>query len=85
MGATKRDGEYVMWVTDSGEGVDPTLRASLFDPFVRAEKSRNKVTGGLGLGLMIVRQVAQVHGGHVQAKNSSMSPTGLEIVICVPV
>jgi len=85
MGAIQRDGEYVMWVADSGEGVDPTLRASLFDPFVRAEKSRNKVTGGLGLGLMIVRQVAQVHGGHVQAKNSSMSPTGLEIVLHVPV
>ena len=84
MGATQRDGEYVMWVADSGEGVEPTLRASLFDPFVRAEKSRNKVTGGLGLGLMIVRQVAQVHGGHVQANNSSMSPTGLEIVVRVP-
>ena len=84
MGATERDGEYVMWVADSGEGVEPNLRVSLFDPFVRAEKSRNKVTGGLGLGLMIVRQVAQVHGGHVQANNSSMSPTGLEIVIRVP-
>ena len=38
MGATQRDGEYVMWVADSGEGVEPTLRSSLFDPFVRAEK-----------------------------------------------
>lgn len=84
MGARQEENTYVLWVADSGEGVDASVRTSLFDPFVRVEKSRNKVTGGLGLGLMIVRQVAEVHGGHVQAKESSMSATGLEIVVQVP-
>ena len=84
MGAKQEENTYVLWVADSGEGVDASIRSSLFDPFVRVEKSRNKVTGGLGLGLMIVRQVAEVHGGHVQAKESSMSASGLEIVVQMP-
>lgn len=63
------------WVADNGPGVAEDLLPSLFDPFVRAESSRNKVTGGLGLGLMLVRQVAEAHGGYVHAKNHN----GLEI------
>ena len=65
------------WVADNGPGVPEDLLSSLFDPFVRAESSRSKVTGGLGLGLMLVRQVAQAHGGYVQACNNN----GLEIHI----
>ena len=78
-------------MADDGEGIDPSRIASIFDPFVRVEKSRSKKTGGLGLGLMLVRQVAQVHGGMVTAKqttrmrNNELTKTGLEIEVRLPV
>ena len=83
LGAKREEERGILWVADSGEGVDPSLIHSLFDPFVRAEKSRNKVTGGLGLGLMLVRQVAQLHGGHVQAESNARCGHGLEITITI--
>jgi signal transduction histidine kinase len=85
MGAHIDKEEYVLWVADSGEGVEASLLLSLFDPFVRGEKSRNRVTGGLGLGLMLVRQVSEVHGGYVQACNSTRSDSGLEIILRIPI
>ena len=83
MGAKVDGSRSVLWVADSGEGVDASIIHSLFDPFVRAEKSRNKVTGGLGLGLMLVRQVVQLHGGHVQATNNERCGHGLDITLTI--
>lgn len=54
-------------VEDAGPGVADTSR--LFDPFWRGEGSRARATGGLGLGLMLVRQVVELHGGTVTAEN----------------
>ena len=84
MGASQNDIDAKLWIADSGEGVEPQFLTQMFDPFVRAEKSRNKVTGGLGLGLMLVRQVADLHGGHVKARQNHRSETGLEIVLVIP-
>ena len=91
MGAKMEEQELVLWVADDGEGIEPSQIASIFDPFVRVEKSRSKKTGGLGLGLMLVRQVAQVHGGMVIAKqttrmrNNEVTKSGLEIEVRLPV
>lgn len=54
-------------VQDRGPGVAPEDLPQLFEPFFRAEASRNKHTGGLGLGLMIVAQVARLHQGRAWA------------------
>jgi signal transduction histidine kinase len=56
-------------VADRGPGIDPALLPSLFDPFVRGEKSRNRETGGSGLGLAIARRIAERHGGTIAAAN----------------
>ncbi|TNE86300.1 MAG: HAMP domain-containing protein [Deltaproteobacteria bacterium] len=56
-------------VRDHGAGVDPADLPHLFDPFFRGEGSRARSTGGLGLGLMLVAQVADLHGGSVSAEN----------------
>jgi signal transduction histidine kinase len=55
-------------VQDRGPGVPPQAIEQLFEPFFRAEDSRNRHTGGLGLGLMIVAQVARLHGGRAWAE-----------------
>lgn len=54
-------------VSDDGIGFDPTLSDQLFEVFARAEPRAGADVGGLGLGLAIVRAVAELHGGAVTA------------------
>lgn len=56
-------------IEDEGPGIDPALADSLFEPFVRAERSRSRTTGGSGLGLTISRAIARAHGGDVVLEN----------------
>lgn len=65
-------------VADAGPGVPEALRDRLFEPFFRADPSRSRGTGGVGLGLMIVRRAVEAHGGTITARPSDEG--GLEIV-----
>jgi signal transduction histidine kinase len=56
----------VLLVDDDGPGIAPEKRELLLEPFVRLEASRNRQTGGAGLGLAIVRNLIEAHGGRVQ-------------------
>lgn len=56
-------------IEDDGPGVPPEDLPHLFEPFFRSEQSRNKATGGLGLGLMLVKQIVEAHGGRIEAAN----------------
>jgi signal transduction histidine kinase len=56
-------------VDDDGPGLGEHQLARAFEPFYRAENSRSRETGGVGLGLAIVRQVARSHGGEVELQN----------------
>ncbi|MDI4659161.1 HAMP domain-containing sensor histidine kinase, partial [Xanthobacter autotrophicus] len=59
-------GEQVeLRVDDRGPGIPVAERASVFEPFYRVEPSRNRESGGAGLGLTIVRQIVEGHGGEV--------------------
>jgi two-component system sensor histidine kinase BaeS len=57
----------VLSVEDTGSGIAPEDLTHVFDRFWRAEKSRSRHTGGSGLGLSIVRQLVEGHGGTVTA------------------
>jgi signal transduction histidine kinase len=78
------DGEAGLWISvaDDGPGVPADALPRLFDPFFRAEGSRSKATGGLGLGLMLVRQIADAHGGRVEAQPRAGG--GLEVRLWLP-
>ena len=66
----RREGESaVIEVTDTGGGFDPTFVERAFEPFSRADEARSRTHGGPGLGLAIVRAVADAHGGSVEAGN----------------
>lgn len=68
--AARRDGRQVrVEVADRGPGLDEAALARAFDPFWRAEASRNRGTGGAGLGLTIVQAIARRHGGDVRLAN----------------
>lgn len=56
-------------VTDSGPGLAPEDLARIFEPFYRGEQARSHSKQGLGLGLMLARQVITLHGGVIEAKN----------------
>jgi two-component system sensor histidine kinase BaeS len=70
-------------VMDSAPGVDDTGLARLFDRFYRGESSRNRASGGAGLGLPISRSIVEAHGGSIEAKHSRLG--GLWLVIRLPI
>jgi len=57
-------------VDDDGPGIPEDMREEVFKPFFRLDKSRNIQTGGVGLGLSIVRDVVRAHGGDIQLATS---------------
>jgi two-component system sensor histidine kinase CpxA len=58
-------------VRDHGPGIPEKLRERIFDPFFRADASRDEHTGGLGLGLAIAQRAVRVHHGEITATNAS--------------
>lgn len=64
------DASVVLEVADSGNGIAAEHLPFIFERFYRADASRNRDTGGAGLGLSIVRQLIEAHGGDVTASNS---------------
>ncbi|MGE6229512.1 sensor histidine kinase [Paenibacillus chitinolyticus] len=87
----RRDGgAAVLEITDTGPGIDPAALPHVFDRFYRAETSRNRESGGQGLGLAIAQQIVDNHGGSIYAENASESvstrhpQTGTRIVIRLP-
>ncbi|ATY33715.1 ATP-binding protein [Sphingomonas psychrotolerans] len=63
------DGHAVLDVRDSGPGIPAEDLDHVFEPFFRGERSRNRDTGGVGLGLPSARAVARAHGGDVALAN----------------
>jgi heavy metal sensor kinase len=70
-------------VEDDGPGVPEELRERIFDRFFRVESSRSRQTGGGGLGLAIVREIADAHGGEVRVL--SLLPHGSAFEMSFPV
>ncbi|MEP9379900.1 ATP-binding protein [Aquabacter sp. CN5-332] len=68
-------------VEDDGPGIPDESREQVFAPFFRLEHSRNRETGGLGLGLAIARTIVRHHGGDVFLINQ---PKGLKAVMSLP-
>src|SRR5947209_2176419 len=67
--APVEDGVDIL-IDDDGPGIPESERDRVFQPFVRLDSSRNRATGGIGLGLTIARDVARTHGGDVQLDDS---------------
>jgi two-component system, OmpR family, sensor kinase len=57
------DSSLLIRVVDRGIGISTEDQQKLFRPFFRVERSRSRSTGGLGLGLLLVRRIAEAHGG----------------------
>jgi signal transduction histidine kinase len=81
-------GRLRLHVLDRGPGIPEAELERVFEPFHRLEASRNRATGGTGLGLGIARSVARLHGGEVVLHNRAGlvdgAPGGLDAVLALP-
>ena len=62
-------------VSDNGYGIPEEYQQSIFQPFFRVDKSRSREYGGAGLGLSLVWEIADIHGGSVRVEESSKNGT----------
>jgi two-component system CheB/CheR fusion protein len=70
-------------VRDSGVGIEPELLPRIFDVFTQGTQRLDRAKGGLGLGLALVRQLVDMHGGHVEALSAGPGH-GSEFVVRLP-
>jgi hypothetical protein len=78
----RRPGVVQLFVDDDGPGIPDGALDRVFQPFFRLEGSRNRETGGTGLGLTIARNMLRAHGGDVQLQNRPEG--GLRAVVTLP-
>jgi signal transduction histidine kinase len=76
-------GEAVLSVRDSGVGITPDMLPRVFDLFVQGERGADRGGGGLGLGLALVRRIAELHGGGVEARSDGPG-RGSEFIVRLP-
>lgn len=63
--------EVLVTVADTGQGIPPDALPHIFERFYRVDRSRARSTGGAGIGLTIVRQLVEAHGGRVGAESAT--------------
>jgi signal transduction histidine kinase len=77
------DGEVVFRVSDNGIGIAPEMLSRIFDLFTQAERTIHRSQGGLGVGLTLVRQLVEMHGGTVSVHSEGPN-RGSEFVVRLP-
>ena len=78
----KTDGWVLVEISDDGPGIAGTDRERVFEDFVRLEQSRNRQTGGSGLGLTLAREIIRGEGGEIELEN--LETGGLQVRVRFP-
>jgi len=73
----------VVTVDDEGPGIPADRRQAMLEPFNRLETSRNRATGGAGLGLAVARSLVEAHGGTIDIATAPAG--GARVVVELPV
>jgi signal transduction histidine kinase len=79
----KSDDKLMIIVDDDGPGIPDDKIDAMFEPFLRGEVSRNRETGGSGLGLTLARAIARDHGGDIVLENRNDG--GLRAILSLPI
>ena len=82
VGLESNNNKLEITVDDDGPGIPADKREDVFKAFYRLEESRNKETGGVGLGLSIARDIITSHGGKIELTDSELG--GLRVLISIP-
>jgi signal transduction histidine kinase len=81
--AQRREKDVIVKVRDTGLGISPDKRASIFDMFTQVNQSLDRAQGGLGIGLTLVKQLVEMHGGSVEATSDGLG-LGSEFIVRLP-
>lgn len=84
LSAERREGELVVTVHDNGIGIPREALTSIFDMFSQVDRSVERTTGGLGIGLSLVKGLVEMHGGTVTA-SSEGDNCGSEFTVRLPI
>jgi PAS domain S-box-containing protein len=79
----RHGGDAVLRVRDNGAGIAPDTLRQIFDLFTQADRGLDRAHGGLGIGLTVVRQLVELHGGRVEARSDGLGK-GAEFVVHLP-
>jgi CheY-like chemotaxis protein len=79
----REGGEAVIRVTDDGIGIAPEMLERVFELFVQGERPRHRSAEGLGIGLTLVRNLVEIHGGRVSARSEGPG-RGSEFIVRLP-
>jgi PAS domain S-box-containing protein len=82
--ARREDGMLIVSVRDRGQGISPEALPRLFDMFYRVDRSLEQHESGLGIGLTLVRQLVELHGGEVEAESEGLG-RGSTFTVRLPV
>ena len=82
VGLESNNNKLIITVDDDGPGIPEDKREDVFKAFYRIDESRNKETGGVGLGLSIARDIITSHGGKIELSDSELG--GLRVLISIP-
>ena len=77
------DGHAVVSVQDDGIGIPPAMLGRVFEMFTQVDRALEKTTGGLGIGLSLVKGLVEMHGGTVEARSEGEG-RGSEFVVRLP-
>ena len=81
LSALREAGRLVIAVEDDGPGIPEEERERIFEPFYRLDRSRDRATGGFGLGLSIARKAVLLHGGSLRVEASALGGARFVIVL----
>jgi CheY-like chemotaxis protein/two-component sensor histidine kinase len=82
--AARRGHDVVIEVSDNGVGIDPSLLPHVFELFTQGPQDADRSNGGLGLGLALVRQLVEMHGGRVVAESAGRGK-GSRFTVSLPI
>jgi signal transduction histidine kinase len=83
LSAARDDDAVVFRIRDSGVGIPPEYLVTIFEPFTQVDRSLARSSGGLGIGLTLVRRLVEMQGGTVVARSEGRN-RGSEFTVRLP-
>jgi PAS domain S-box-containing protein len=84
LSATRRAGDVIVRVEDNGVGIPDAMLPRIFDMFAQVDRSLDRYSGGLGIGLSVVKRLVEMHEGSVQARSDGPG-RGTEFIVQLPI